>query len=168
MWPRRKTRLIGRPPVPPEQRFWPKVDKNGPNGCWNWKGGVCSASYGIFHFNHKQENTHRVAWEMVHGPIPEHMYICHHCDNKICVNIKHLFLGTARENQLDAFRKGRKVLVGEANSLSKLTEIEVLDIRKALIAGENQYSVAAKYGTTQSNISRIGKRHLWKHLEIPV
>lgn len=51
--------------------------------------------------------THRVAWELVNGPIPDGMHVCHHCDNPPCCNVDHLFLGTDADNNADMIAKGR-------------------------------------------------------------
>lgn len=51
--------------------------------------------------------AHRVAWELVHGPIADDLCVLHRCDNRLCVNVEHLFLGTRGDNIRDASVKGR-------------------------------------------------------------
>ena len=93
------------------QRFWDKVNKNAPNGCWNWTATTVTRTgtvyYGRFSLNGKVVIAHRVAWELENGPIPEKMLVLHKCDNGLCVNPDHLFLGTQRDNMLDMYKKGR-------------------------------------------------------------
>lgn len=88
-------------------RFWSRVKKG--DGCWLWCGTRSTRGYGQFTILRKPSAAHRVAWELVRGPIPEGVDVCHHCDNPPCVNPDHLFIGTRSDNMRDAVRKGRLV-----------------------------------------------------------
>jgi hypothetical protein len=90
------------------ERFWAKVDRNGPDECWLWKGAKNHAGYGKMRWCGGWELAHRIIFMMVHGPIPEGAFICHHCDTPSCVNPNHLFLGSALENNRDTLAKGRR------------------------------------------------------------
>jgi hypothetical protein len=114
------------------ERFWRKVDKESSqtfyNGsrCWEWKAACNEHGYGIVGMGGRIGGTHlahRVAYQMKFGEIPNGLFACHHCDNPLCCNPIHLFLGTQKDNMQDMQSKGRKVvsvMSGEKNGFSKL------------------------------------------------
>lgn len=82
-----------------------------PSGCWEWSGPKSRGGYGIVGVRvcGAGRSAHRVVWVLMRGEIPPGVFVCHHCDNPPCCNPDHLFLGTNRENILDASSKGRLV-----------------------------------------------------------
>lgn len=109
------------------ERFWSKVNKNGPNGCWIWIGSS-DGRYGQFRINGKLKKAHRVAWLFTYGDSPDGKMACHKCDNPACVNPDHIFWGTMSDNILDAVKKGRHKHGGSLKTHCK---------RGHLMAGEN-------------------------------
>lgn len=152
--------------MPIAERFWLRVDRNGPNGCWLWTAGMFSDGYGAFSIGRKPHKAHRVAWELANGPIPLGMVMCHRCDTPACVNPAHLFPGTWAENSHDRDAKGRTSRIsGSDRWSSKLTEAAVLAIRtRYATGGVTQQALADEYGVSFQLISLIVNRKIWTHL----
>ena len=91
--------------IPIEERFWLKVDKTGE--CSKWTGARDAFGYGAARLRGVQVSTHRIAWELANGLIPQGMFVCHRCDCPACVKPEHLFLATHDENMADMVAKGR-------------------------------------------------------------
>lgn len=87
--------------------FWESVDRGLDQDCWLWEARRNHDGYGRFSIRGSDFNASRVIWFMVHRSDPGALGVLHKCDNPPCVNPSHLFLGTARDNWLDAYRKGR-------------------------------------------------------------
>jgi len=146
--------------IPFEVRFWRNVDKQDDSACWNWIRSTLRGGYGKTERKRgKAFSAHRAAWELTYGPIPKGMLVLHHCDNPRCVNPKHLWLGTQKDNVHDAFSKGRRHgRPGESNPIHKLTEQEVLEIRDSALS---QCALAGMHGVSPSLISRIQHGERW-------
>lgn len=132
---------------------------NKKTGCIEWQRGQ-KCGYGAVFVNGRQEAAHRVSYRLNIGPIPRCLFVCHRCDNRPCINPEHLFLGTAKDNNVDAANKGRTAR-GEKNSRAKLTEKDVLAIRE--MSG-SQAQIAKTFGVSQSNIFYIKSRRSWRHI----
>lgn len=100
------------------ERFWSKIGPQRDDGCREWTAGKFRYGYGAFLLDGKLRKAHRVMWELHFGPIPEGLFVCHHCDNPPCVEVSHLFLGTPLDNMRDKIAKGRLVASpGERNGM---------------------------------------------------
>jgi hypothetical protein len=159
--------MSGPRPRPPVERFWPKVERRGPDECWPWVGARQQTGYGILFKSSRPRRwhlAHRLSWELHNGPIPDGLHVLHRCDNPPCVNPAHLFLGTQADNNRDRDAKSRGGLAregGEGNPRARLTWAIVDEIRGRHAAGETQVALAKHFGVKQPQVSRIIRNQSW-------
>jgi hypothetical protein len=148
-----------------KQRFDAKWRKDRRTGCWNWTASTAGKGYGQFRIPGTRRNiyAHRLSYEMHKGPIPDGELVCHECDNPLCVNPAHLFVGDSGINLKDMAAKGRH-LYGERNAQAKLTAKQVHAIHDLAAKGLSQHKLAKKFGVGQMTIGRILRGERWKHI----
>jgi hypothetical protein len=151
------------------ERFW--AGKQVVKDCWVWQGMIDKHGYGSVTYQYRVKRVHRLAWELTHGPIPDGLSVLHTCDNRVCYNPDHLWLGTQKDNMRDMVAKGRArqgthlSSPGEKHPMAKLTAVQVTEIRERYAAGGiTLLTLGAEYGVTETNISMIIRRQTWKHL----
>lgn len=159
--------------VPTEERFWSKVDVRGSDECWEWCACKNHKGYGQFWFDGKLVFSHRFSYQLHAGTkIPEGLQVNHHCDNRLCVNPAHLYLGTAKQNSLDMMSRGRGVFqfvdkqtIGEKNGNSKLKDCEAREVKRLALDGRlPQWFIGAMFKIPQVTVSAIKTGRIWKHV----
>lgn len=132
----------------------------GPGGCRLWDGAQRGKGYGQITIGRRSRAAHRVAWELVNGPVSSAAHICHRCDVRLCINPDHLFLGSGQDNVDDMVAKGRNAK-GEKCGAAKLTEEHAREILKA--TGRHR-DIGARFGVASTTVCEIKTRKTWKHL----
>lgn len=162
--------------IPLVNRFWENVRKT--ESCWIWT--ACKrGGYGLIYGNGRRQSAHRLSYEIHKGPIPDGLDCLHKCDNPSCVNPEHLFIGTHRDNMVDAAKKKRfktgkdswasknkhkiKRRTGSNHHMSKLTESQVSEIRLLWDRGGiTKTELGKRYGVSQVQAGKIVREVNWK------
>lgn len=138
------------------------------SGCWIWTGYLSRVGRPRITYKNKRLETHRFSYTVFKGEIPKGLCICHRCDNIKCVNPKHLFAATQKENMRDCVAKGRCKSglnrVGEKNYNAQLNSEKVIMVRDLYRQGSSIKQLAKEYNVSQDLIRRAVKGITWRHL----
>lgn len=137
--------------------FWDRVQKT--DSCWFWKLTPYATGYGMCQIKGRRIGAHVLSWEIHNGPVPSGMNVCHNCpggDNPGCINPAHLFLGTDRDNHLDAFKKGRR---------GKLKPFQVQEIRNAMpLSFAQKLEFSARFRVSLDSVRNVVNGRTWYHI----
>jgi hypothetical protein len=150
--------------------FWSKLKSERRGGCCLYTGPGSGDGYGSVCYRGKQDYAHRFSWILRRGPIPDGLFVLHKCDVRRCVNLKHLFLGTQKDNIADAMAKKRTKSYfsggwckGTLASSCKLNEANIKEIRRR--AGtQSSRSLGREFKVDKTTIAAIVDRKTWKHV----
>ena len=138
--------------------------------CWPWTGSTNGRRYGRLEFEGKYQQAHRVSYQIFREAIPDNTNVLHECDNPICVNPKHLFLGTQQDNVDDMIAKGRacfgdqRPIVGSQHPSAQLDEDKVREIKRLLNEGHRHRDIANYFGVARQTITNISTGTRWSHV----
>ena len=137
------------------------IDKN--TNCWNWVGAKFKDGYGLFTLDGRHVGVHRVMFSIFNNYIPEKLCVCHKCDNPLCCNPEHLFLGTLNDNVQDCINKGRRnIPKGEKHYKTNLKNVDIIEIRKDT---RSPKLIAKDYSVSVPTIYDIKTKHTWKSVK---
>ncbi len=148
--------------------FYSNIKKDQATGCWNWTSRIfVPGGYGQFKCTSMRKMAfpaHRAAWMLLVGEIPKGLFVCHKCDNRLCCNPDHLFLGICKENMEDCVAKGRTDK-GEDRHNAVLTEWAVQEMRRIRAERGTSYRKLAKmFGVCATNCHIVVNGMGWKHI----
>lgn len=142
------------------------------NGCWRWTGNFTYTAkgpepYGRLSIRHEKSTrklrAHRVSYALHHGVDPGDLQVCHKCDNTLCINPSHLFLGTAFDNMQDMVKKCRFARQdGQHNHNSKLTKDSAKEIIRQILLGRTNKAIAEDFDVSHSAVSLIRRGKQWR------
>lgn len=133
------------------------------NGCWEWLGCTKQGNYGVIRAKRRNYLVHRLMFELYLKEDIQGKYVCHRCDNPICCNPQHMFIGSQTENMKDAVLK-KRMKYGEDHYARKLCEDDVIKIRKMRNTGLSFRKIAEKFLVSYSCITGIIWGKTWKNL----
>ncbi|AXH46618.1 HNH endonuclease [Gordonia phage BobBob] len=129
------------------------------DSCWPWQGNVNDTGYGRVCVAGNVTNAHRAAYRVTNGDVPDGLVVRHTCDNRRCVNPKHLILGTQGDNVRDMLWQRSPRAFGR-----RLTERDIIAIRRAHVGGTSRRAIAEQYGINYAHACGIISGQRWAHV----
>ena len=130
------------------------------SGCWIWKGAGNGQGYGRFFYNNRRRMAHVASYEFYRGIIPKGILVCHKCDNPVCVNPDHLFLGTIYDNNADKVTKGRHACQkAYTNSNAKLSKDDIIRLVELFNKGYGIEKLVTEFKVSRSTVQRSIRKY---------
>ena len=146
-----------------KESFEAKFLKGNDSECWNWAAHT-NNGYGQLTFRGKVYVASRISYEVYVAPLKNELHICHKCYNPLCVNPKHLFAGSVKDNMRDMVNKNRSAK-GSRHSQAKLNESSVKEIKKLLKQNLSHSKIAELFDVKREAISKINQGTRWSHIQ---
>lgn len=149
------------------KRFHAAIKKKNIEECWPWIFKLSNDRYGKFSIRGSLYLAHRIAFYLENKIDPGPELVCHTCDNPPCCNPRHLILGSSYRNIIDSVNKGRHssvILEGERRPNSKLTNLQVKEIRWKRLLGFTYMDLGKEYNVHWSTI-RLVCTTTWDHIK---
>lgn len=143
-------------------RFWSRINKGKDDECWEWMGVISNTGYGRLSIKDKYFSAHHLMWFFTYKVMPT-LFLLHQCDNKRCVNPRHLKEGTHAENMRESSERQLHAR-GVDSPKSKFTESDILLIRKQKQQGQSYSQLATLWNVNRSTIQSIVQRWTWAHI----
>ena len=149
-----------------QEVFYKNVTPGAPDECWDWPLSHDDFGYGRVRLRNTEYGGHRLSYEIHIGPIPNGLFVCHHCDNPACVNPAHLFLGTDADNVADMVSKKRHQY-GEKTATAKLNDDAVRTIRSLYTEqGMQVIDIAQRFAVSMTTIYDAISGRTWQHIPL--
>lgn len=146
-----------------QEQFWARFERRGDDECWPWTGQLQHKGYGFGWFRFGDfvtRSAHRASW-IIHRGSPGDLHVLHSCDNRRCVNPKHLFLGTNADNMADMRAKGRSAK-GPKQAKARLTDDKVRAIKAS---SDRTCDLARRYRVSYGTVAAIRHGRSWGHIK---
>lgn len=135
--------------------FWDKVQRGAPSQCWPWLGYVGPSGHGRTSYKCFSIITSRKAWILTYGPVSSDLCVLHKCDNALCCNPGHLYLGTRADNMIDRWSAASPNERGARLHRHVMTLAQIEELFQMRREGVLLVDCAKKFGVSVATVCRF-------------